>query len=199
MDRGAWWAAVHGVATSRTRLSTFTFTFHFHALEGNGNPLQCSCLKNPRDGGAWWAAVYWVAQGRTRLKWLSSSSSSRAEISNFQYLQQTRAKWPRCLEESVSGDWVLKYHFTSGEHFSWFLCECVKECVPLSLRSTVSSHQAGELVRVVCSLEAETWLVRELSRKQMWVSTAVWILCAGSKLEFNFQENVNVHFLSEIQ
>ena len=36
--------------------------------EGNGNPLQCSCLENPRDGGAWWAAVYQVAQSRTRLK-----------------------------------------------------------------------------------------------------------------------------------
>ena len=44
--------------------------------EGNGNPLQCSCLENPRDGGAWWAAVYEVAQCRTRLKRLSSSSSS---------------------------------------------------------------------------------------------------------------------------
>ena len=44
--------------------------------EGNGNPLQCSCLENPRDGGAWWAAVYGVAQSRTRLKRLSSNSSS---------------------------------------------------------------------------------------------------------------------------
>ena len=44
--------------------------------EGNGNPLQCSCLENPQDGGAWWAAVYGVAQSRTRLKRLSSSSSS---------------------------------------------------------------------------------------------------------------------------
>ena len=43
--------------------------------EGNGNPLQCSCLENPRDGGAWWAAVYGVTQSRTRLKRLSSSSS----------------------------------------------------------------------------------------------------------------------------
>ena len=42
--------------------------------DGNGNPLQCSCLENPRDGGAWWAAVYEVAQSRTRLKRLSSSS-----------------------------------------------------------------------------------------------------------------------------
>ena len=41
--------------------------------EGNGNPLQCSCLENPRDGGAWWAAVYGVTQSRTRLKRLSSN------------------------------------------------------------------------------------------------------------------------------
>ena len=45
--------------------------------EGNGNPLQCSCLENPRDGGAWWAAVCRVAQSRTQLKRLSSSSSLR--------------------------------------------------------------------------------------------------------------------------
>ena len=53
---------------------------YFHFLlscigEGNGNPLQCSCLENPRDEGAWWAAVSGVAQSRTRLKRLSSSSS----------------------------------------------------------------------------------------------------------------------------
>ena len=51
--------------------------FHFSLScigEGNGNPLQCSCLENPRDWGAWWAAVYGVAQSRIRLKWLSSSS-----------------------------------------------------------------------------------------------------------------------------
>ena len=55
--------------------------FHFSLSrngEGNGNPLQCSCLENPRDGGAWWAAVYGVAQSRTRLMRLSSSSSSRS-------------------------------------------------------------------------------------------------------------------------
>ena len=53
--------------------------FHFSLSctgEGNGNPLQCSCLENPRDGGAWWAAVYGVAQSQTQLKRLSSSSSS---------------------------------------------------------------------------------------------------------------------------
>ena len=48
--------------------------------EGNGNPLQCSCLENPRDGGAWWAAIYGVAQSQTRLKRLSSSRSSSTSM-----------------------------------------------------------------------------------------------------------------------
>ena len=64
----------------REELDT-TERLHFHFSlscigEGNGNPPQCSCLENPRDGGAGWAAVYGVAQSRTRLKRLSSSSSS---------------------------------------------------------------------------------------------------------------------------
>ena len=58
---------------------TLTGQLHFHFSlsctgEGNGNPLQCSYLENPRDGASWWAAVYGVAQSRTRLKWLSSST-----------------------------------------------------------------------------------------------------------------------------
>ena len=61
--------------------SDITERLHFHFSlsyigEGNGNPLQCSCLENPSDGGAWWAAVYGVAQSRTGLMRLSSSSSS---------------------------------------------------------------------------------------------------------------------------
>ena len=75
MDRGAWWAAVHGVAKSQARLNDFTFNFHFHALEKEMATHSCSCLENPRDGGAWWAAVYGVAQNQTWLKRLSSSSS----------------------------------------------------------------------------------------------------------------------------
>ena len=56
-----------------------TERLHFHFSlscvgEGNGNPLQCSCLENPREGRAWWAAIYGVAQSRTRLKRLSSSN-----------------------------------------------------------------------------------------------------------------------------
>ena len=55
------------------------FFFFFTTSARNGNPLQCSCLENPRDGGAWWAAVHGVAQSRTRLKRLSSSSSATWE------------------------------------------------------------------------------------------------------------------------
>ena len=60
--------------------SDTTERLHFHFSpscigEGNGNPLQCFCLKNPRDGGAWWAAVYGVAPSQTWLKRLSGSSS----------------------------------------------------------------------------------------------------------------------------
>ena len=64
--------------------SDTTERLHFHFSlscigEGDGNPLQCSCLENPRDGGAWGAAIYGVTQSQTRLKWLGSSSSSRGQ------------------------------------------------------------------------------------------------------------------------
>ena len=72
MDREASWAAVHGVAKSRTRLSDFTFTFYFHALKKE-MATHSSVL-------AWWAGVYGVAQSQTWLKRLSSSSSSNDNI-----------------------------------------------------------------------------------------------------------------------
>ena len=71
MDGRAWWAAVHGV----TKTERLHFRFSLSCIgEGHGNPLQCSCLENPRDWGAWWAAVSGVTQNQTRLKCLSSSS-----------------------------------------------------------------------------------------------------------------------------
>ena len=75
------WRSLVGCRPWGRKESDTTERLHFHFSlscigEGNGNPLQCSCLENPRDWGAWWAAVYWVAQSRTRLKRLSSSSSS---------------------------------------------------------------------------------------------------------------------------
>ena len=77
--------------------SDTTERLHFHFLlscigEGNGNPLQCSCLENPRDREAWWAAVCGVAESQTRLKRLSSSSSSSS-------MGLTHAKWVSSLPD----------------------------------------------------------------------------------------------------
>ena len=78
--------------------SDMTEWLHFHFSlscigEGNGNPLQCSCLENPRDGRAWWAAIYGVPQSQTRLKWLSSSSNI---LKNY------------TINESILGETVAK-------------------------------------------------------------------------------------------
>ena len=77
------WRRLVGCSPWGHKESDTTERLHFHfslscTEEGNGNPLQCSCLENPRDGGAWWAAVYGVAQSRTRLKRLSSSKHTKA-------------------------------------------------------------------------------------------------------------------------
>jgi len=75
------WRSLVGCSPRGRWGSDTTERLHFHFSlscigEGNGNPLQYSCLENPRDGGAWWAAVYGITQSRTRLNRLSSSSSS---------------------------------------------------------------------------------------------------------------------------
>ena len=110
MDRGAWWAAVHGVLQSRTRLKRLNM--HACIGEGNGNPLQYSFLGNPRDGGAWWAAVAQSLWGRTestRLKRLSSSSRKVWRVLNkkgnriyicFKNVSQGYSK-----EKQIWGEW----------------------------------------------------------------------------------------------
>ena len=71
---------------------------HFHHSlssigKGNGSPLHCSCLQNPRDGGAWWAAVYGVTQSWTRLKRLSSSSSVYMSVPVSQVIPPSFQPW----------------------------------------------------------------------------------------------------------
>ena len=75
------WRSLVGCSPWGHSASDTTEQLHFHFSlscigEGNGNPLQCSCLENPRDEGAWWAAISGVTQSRTWLKRLSSSSST---------------------------------------------------------------------------------------------------------------------------
>ena len=93
------WRNLEGCSPWSRWGSDTTEQLHFHFSlscigEGNGNPLQCSCLENPGDRGAWWAAVYGVAQSQTWLKRLSSSSSS------------SRGKWERGSQKNHS--WGFK-------------------------------------------------------------------------------------------
>ena len=81
--------------------TTERLNFHFSLScigEGNGNPFQCSCLENPRDGGAWWAAVYGVAQSRPRLKRLSSSSSPLVSACPWLLEPFPKLDFPFCSE-----------------------------------------------------------------------------------------------------
>ena len=95
--------------------SDTTEQLHFHFSlscigEGNGNPLQCSCLENPRDGEAWWAAVYGIAQSRTRLKRLSSSSNSNLKMKTLdpsagELCWSSVASWYRRLNKKSKLKW----------------------------------------------------------------------------------------------
>ena len=130
-----------GVAKSWTWLSDFTFTFHFSLScigGGNGNPLQCSCLENPRDGGAWGAAVYGVAQSQTRLKWLSSSSSSQHfNTISFFFLFQGKEPHPRhhSMRFLTSLYWVLLLTFGGQGCYSFSFL--FFQCLPLGLAHCV--------------------------------------------------------------
>ena len=103
--------------------------------EGNGTPLQCSCLENPRDRGAWWAAVYGVAQSRTRLKRLSSSSGNSSSCGLYflktnsthhplPRLLPTRSDNQKCLQTSAP-----KFSLGGGGSITTCVCVCVCVCV----------------------------------------------------------------------
>ena len=117
-----------------------TKRLHFHFSlscigERNGNPLQCSCLENPRDRGAWWAAIYGVAQSRTRLKRLSSSSSS---------LQSHQKVWRRELKFGSPEMTCSKIAGQPGQ-LLLLQCQAVLHWVP-DIRTGYSGCVLGENV-----------------------------------------------------
>ena len=140
MDGGAWKDSWDHWGSDTTERLPFHFSLSCTG-EGNGTPLQCSCLENPRDGGAWWALVYGVTQSQTRLKQLSSSSSifiwltSSAPALNFflwdNVLCLPESLWssycsksaPILLNQSSSlqdSFWFNMYALTgSSQHFSF--------------------------------------------------------------------------------
>jgi len=111
MDGGAWWATVHGVARSLTRLSDFTFIFHFDALEKKWQPTPVFLPAESQGWRSRWAAVYGVAQSQTRLTRLSSSS--RGVLSEFSesYTEDPgRLTEPSlCVKGFTNGDEVYEH------------------------------------------------------------------------------------------
>ena len=149
MDGGAWYAAVHGVAKSRTRLSDFTFTFSRSCIgEGNGNPLQCSCLENPRDGGAWSMGLHRVGHDwsdlaaaaaliglekamATHSRTLAWKISWTEELSRLQSMGSLRVEhdWATSVALFIFMNWRRKWQttpvFLPGEsQGQWSLVGC---------------------------------------------------------------------------
>ena len=101
------WRSLVGCSPWRRKELDTTERLHFHFSlsctgKGNGNPLQRSCLVNPRDGGAWWAPISGLAQSQTRLKWLSSSSSSRQHLNVYDPLKKEMATCSSILAWEIS-------------------------------------------------------------------------------------------------
>ena len=109
------WASLVGYSLWGCEESDRTEWLHFHFSlscigEGNGNPLQCSCLENPRDGGAWWVAVYGMAQSQTQLTWLSSSNAYiwnvKEMVSNLFAGREWRLRYREwAWDMGAEGDW----------------------------------------------------------------------------------------------
>ena len=115
-----------GCSTWGRQESDTTERLHFHFSlscfgEGNGSPLQCSCLENPRDGGAWWAAVYGVTQSWTRLKWQQQQQiCNGAWASAFISLHMMLITF--CRSDSEKQESWLNFNFSHYSHslnLSW--------------------------------------------------------------------------------
>ena len=108
--------------------SDTTERLHFHFSlscigEGNGNPLQYSCLGNPRDRGAWWAAVCGVTQSRTRLKQLSSNSSSRQQCLLLVLLSFTQQEQNPLFSTDTEADlFIISSGIAHIPFICWVLC-----------------------------------------------------------------------------
>ena len=113
------WRSLVGCSPQGCKESDTTERLHFPFSlscigEGNGNPLQCSCLENPREEGAWWAAIYGVAQSQTQLKRLSSNSKNIIIVTIFQtsscarhcdkhfiYIVGSFSSWRACHQSKI--------------------------------------------------------------------------------------------------
>ena len=155
--------------------------FHFSLScigEGNGNPLQCSCLENPRDGGAWWAAVYGVAQSRARLKRLSSSSRSKQVVKEsacvgfrdcpecFSFLWTLSLRRKFCLAPVIISMSLLVKNMKNLYIIKWLYN--IKHCLVM-LFSHFLTWSAGALSNLVATLAlcgfSEIWNLTNVTQE----------------------------------
>ena len=144
-----------------------TERLHFHFSlscigEGNGSPLQCSCLENPRDGGAWWAAIYGVARSRTRLERLSSSSSLGNDVGNGLILCSCSCEQLSFLHCFFFNFTIFIFHY-AGSSLLHGLFSCCNEQGLLS-RCGVQASPCGGFSGLSPSSASRALLLPEMKR-----------------------------------
>ena len=129
----------------------------YYLGEGNGNPLQCSCLESLRDGGAWWAAIYGVIQSWTRLTWLSNSSSSILPGIFFSQCAVLKVRNKIYMHLAL-----LKYTDmeTKETNYNNFLSICITDLMDMNL---------GKLQEMVRDREACHAVVHGVKKSQIWL------------------------------
>ena len=145
VDRGAWWAVVHKVTQSRTRLKRLSM--HACIGEGNGNPLQYSCLENPRDRGAWWTAIYVRWSHIVGHDW--SDLATAAVLTAHIFWQRTR--------KAVKWDLL-----TTREMFFFFLVSSQVEHL-VRLKELATKGNNLNLLSYVKRQTAQSWPFKTLS------------------------------------
>ena len=161
MDRGAWWAAAHGVATSQTQLH-FHFHFPFHALEKEmATHSSVLAWRIPGTLGAWWAAVYGVAQSRTWLKHPSRSSSKLGcgKAATWVTTHTNKIPWWQSMTQFlVDGEVkatiakVLKQHFPELLKPQRWLCVLWSSCGRVALDSQLRLPSPWKRKKIECWL-----------------------------------------------
>ena len=158
MDGGAWWAAVHGIAKSQTRLSNFTFTFHFHALEkemathssvlawripGTAQPGGLPSMGSHRVGHDWSDLAVAAAAARQRTRWLDSITDSMdMNVSQLWEMVKDREAWSAAVH-GIAKSWTQLSKWTHIVRLSLLSLGLSKNMEAREQRTTQESPRGG--------------------------------------------------------